>query len=216
MKKDNKHPSYGMLSISRVSGPKTSLFGSLITHSNTIVLRISTASERRNHNNTWYHTDNNIVEIEMSPTQFSEVITNINTQGVPVTIRKVQGEVIEPCPYVNMKELFEKEFQSDIRKVLSNTLKLMKQVEDKLLATGTLKKADRVEMAELLYHIEQDIRANMPFVQEQFNKQVDKATLQAKSELEAFFTSKIYSLGSKKLVEELEKKGFNNFLLEEK
>jgi len=200
----DEHESYGMIQISRVSGSKRNLFGSSICHSNTIALRIHKASVKRNLSSYWYHPKDTIVEIELSNTQFIDAMTNMNTSGTPATIRYIQGERTEDCPHENVKKVFEEELSNDIESVLSNTRKMMKLVETKLKAPGTMKKSDRLELAGILYKVEQDIRDNIHFVYRQFNKQMDKSITEAKGEIESFFTSTIHSLGSKELVKKLE------------
>lgn len=203
--KTTTHESYGMLSMSRITCNKgIVLFGSSLTHSNTIILRIKRADEKRHLNKFWYHGREEIIEIEMSPTQFTDAITNMNTEGTPVTIRKVTGKRMEDPPYENVFDTFNKEFKSDITKVLNNTCKIMKKTEEELKAPGAISKARRVELAELLYKVEQDIRSNLPFVHKQFLRQVSKSVSEAKGAIEAFFSNTIYRLGSERMKDELE------------
>ena len=43
-------------------------------------------------------------------------ITSMNQgSGVPVTIRYIQGERIEDCPFVDKRQQFEKEFEENIK-----------------------------------------------------------------------------------------------------
>lgn len=198
------HPSYGIISFHRAQVHDMVLFGSSIRQNNIITLEIYEAEDTRDLNRHWYHSRRKLIEIVLSPTQFTDAITAMNSGGVPCTIRYKDYEYVDPCPYENVRKTFQEEFKSDIQKVLGRTQKVMKMVEEKLKAPGTLKKADRVKMAEHLYHIEQDIRANMPFVQQQFDKQMDQTVTEAKGEIEAFFSSTIHALGSEKLIELLE------------
>lgn len=198
------HASYGKINISRNSGSGRALCGSSIRHQNTITVEICTAQlERRLHGTHFYGIDD-IVEIELSPTQFTDAITNMNTSGVPCTIRRVNGKRTAECPFTDAFKEFENEFRDDIKNVLGMTNKMIKLAEEKLKGKGTLNRADRDELAAVLYKIEQDIRSNIPFLQSQFNKQVDQTVNEAKAEVEAFFTSTIHRLGSDKLIEELE------------
>lgn len=199
-----KHESFGLLDIARTTGSARALCGSSIKHNNTVTIRIKRAEKERGLNRTVYFSREELIEIEMSPTQFTDALTNMNTTGVPITIRRVAGKKMEKCPFNDTYKEFEDEFSSDIKNLLGNTAKMMKLVEGKLKATGTISKAERLELASILYRIEQDIMANLPFVQEQFNRQVDKTVLEAKGEIEAFFNNTIYQLGSDKLIEELE------------
>ncbi len=210
-----QHESFGLLSFHRQSGADRPLFGSSIMHNNTIVLKVHHADDTRELNRHHYYGYDKIIEIEMSATQFTDAITNMNTMGVPVTIRQLDGSNMESPPFEGKVKQFEDEFKEDIKAVLGQTTRLMKLVENKLKAPGTISKATRLELAEELYHIEQDIRANLPFVHKQFNRQMDKTMTEAKGEIEAFFSSTIHALGSAKLVEELEKGNIRNPLLGE-
>lgn len=210
-----KHESFALLSFCRQQGNKRALFGSSIVHNNTITLKISHAEDSRDFNCHHYYGYEEIIEVEMSATQFTDAITNMNTEGVPVTLRYLNGETMEQTPFEGKVSQFEDEFSENIKEVLGRTGKLMKMVEEKLKAPGTISKAVRLEMAEHLYHIEQDIRANLPFVHKQFNHQMDKTMTEAKGEIEAFFTSTIHALGSKKLIEDMENGTLKNPLIEE-
>ena len=78
--KVSKHESYGIIGISRVtSHPAKNLFGSSVKHTHSMALRIKTASVDRHLNQDWYHAENELIEIEMSPTQFAEMITSLDT-----------------------------------------------------------------------------------------------------------------------------------------
>lgn len=82
------HPGYGMITItcSQTSPPK-SLFGSSIKYGNLINVSISHADLKRGINCDWYHPSGRICEIELSLSQFADMITSIgNGDGVPCTI----------------------------------------------------------------------------------------------------------------------------------
>lgn len=205
------HESYGMMSVSKTTCNKgKSLFGSSIKHRNTITLRIKTTTKIRGLNTNWYHSDNKpLIEIEMSPVQFAEAIsTSINTEGMPVTLKYVNGKRMEECPEERAKEIFEEEFKQDIKDILGGTSRLLKNVQNKLTQKGALKVEDKKEIIEIVSKIHQDINANLPFVHNCFNEQLDKTVLEAKGEVEGFFINAIHNLGSKKLIEQLEENGY--------
>lgn len=79
------------------------LFGSSIKHHDIITLRISPAYMDRDLNYDRYYAENHpYIEINMSQSQFAQAITSLNMgAGVPVTLRQINGEYIEPCPFVD-------------------------------------------------------------------------------------------------------------------
>ncbi len=74
-----------------------------------------------------------IVEVEMSYTQFAEAITSLNIgDGIPVTITKVNGAFVEPCPYSDRQKVMRREVDEatrDLVRQLEKRSEQMKQEE---------------------------------------------------------------------------------------
>lgn len=202
-REEEKHPSYGILNIFRSSGSPQSLFGSSIEHSQTITFSISEGSRVRDLNRYWYHTEEPLVEIEMSPTQFIDAITHMNGEGVPVTIRKVGRERRIHKPHSSIKKLIQKEFDKDLKEIMDKSTQALEKLNDSL-KTPSPRKADIREAISRLTSVIQDIKSNLPFVNTSFHKQMDKTITEAKGEIEAAFSDRIYALGSKVLIQQLE------------
>lgn len=204
MSKENsvreKHPSFGMIRFSRRSGGDGKLFGSSIEHCHTVSVTISQAEHIRDDlKYDRYMPDGDIVEVEMSPSQFAEAIMSMNTQGTPCTIRRIKnnkGEYrgVEACPLTDKRAQFEKEFQGDLRK-LAKKLDTLMSSADELLDKKTLNKGDRDLLKSKLRSIKQDLTDDLPFVLQMFNEQVEKTVTEAKSAVEAFTESKLRSAG---------------------
>lgn len=201
-----QHPSYGMLQFSRTSGGSTNLFGSSIKHRDTIRMRLYEGSVERMLNSDFYMGTNTIAEVEMSYSQFAEAITSMNMgSGVPVTIRYLKGVgTIEPCPFMDKREQFENEFKSNLDKANSETQELISSIEVLLKEKKTLTKTDKEEVLSKLMRISRNIGDNNDYLYSQFNEQMDKTTLEAKGEIEAFMQNKLNSLAQATLVEHRE------------
>ena len=111
-----RHPSFANLYIGRsfCSGKQT-LFGSSIKHSDVITLKISPASLGRNlHEDHVYQESVPYIEIDMSQAQFAQAITSLNQgEGTPVTLRRLNGQYIEPCPFEDKRMQFDDEFSQE-------------------------------------------------------------------------------------------------------
>lgn len=191
-----KHESYGVLGFYRTSSTTSNLFGSSIKHQNTIRMRLKTASKRRRLNDTRYYGDKDIVEVEMSYNQFAEIITSMNVgDGVPVTIKRLNGQRMEECPDENIREVFEKEFAQKMKELGSRMNKLVEESEKILSDKNPLKKNDKELILSELRMLKQELSSNVPFVASQFNEQMDKTVAEAKGEVEAFVMNKVHSLG---------------------
>lgn len=197
-----KHESYGTIDISRTTGGARTLFGTDVKHGNTIKLRINGAELIRSINNDWYHTLDRLIEIELSPVQFAEAITNMNTNGVPCTIKYFNGESKKEPPFINKKELFRQEFNEDIKEVSNKINELSKEVEEIINSKKTFTKIDKENILSGLFKIKQELTSNIPFVVECFDKQIERSVSHSKSEVEAYIQYKINSLGLKALQDE--------------
>lgn len=202
-KTKDTHPSYGMLQFSRVSGSSpTVLFGSSITHKDTIRMYVRQAELSRGLSRDWYFGHKEIIEVEMSYSQFAEAITSMNQgSGVPVTIRYIQGERMEPCPFTDKRMQFEKEFEANLKSANEKTLELVHSITELFATKKTFNKKDKEEVLSKLTQISNTIDGNASFIYSQFNEQMDKTTKEAKGEIEAFMQNKINSIANAALVE---------------
>lgn len=198
----DKHESYGMLQFSRTSGRGTSLFGSSIQHNDTIVMRLREGEVVRELNNDFFMGGKEIVECEMSYSQFAEVITSMNMgTGVPVTIRHIQGKTIAECPFIDKKKQFEDEFSENLKMVNEEANSLLDSVTELFNEKKSFTKKDKEDILRMINKLKADIGCNREFIYKQFNEQMDKTTLEAKGEIEAFMQNKINSVASATLVE---------------
>ena len=177
-----KHESYGMLGIYRTSSSGTYLFGSIQRHHSFITLTIKKAERVRHLAQDWYHADSlPIVEIEMSHSQFAELITSPGIgDGVPCTIRGLGGELLEPCP---PPESMESKFSEDLKKTTKETVAGLKQLTQQLgqaLLPGE-KALNKTELKALLSQIQNAVMSitdSIPFIEKQFDEEMDVETRQ--------------------------------------
>ncbi len=200
------HESYGMVSVGRSTGGNLALFGSKLKHNNIMRLTISEADVKRMLNDDWYHAVREIIEIEMSPLQYSEMITNPNTSGVPCTIRRVKGKRMENPPFERAAEKHKDEYNKDMDN-LNNDFKNDMTSIRKILSSGKApNKGQRESILGLLTRVEQALGSNSDFAKEQFERMVDKTMLEAKSAIEAYHTHRIIELGTKEYKKEISSK----------
>lgn len=196
------HDSYGMAGFYRVQhSGATPLFGSSLRHRDTIMLRIKTASKRRGISHDWYYGEKELIEVEMSKSQFADLITSMNqNDGIPVTIRHVQGKTMEECPYVNKKDEHLNEFKKLNNDVNKRVLGLIAQVRDIFENKKTLTKADKEQVLSNLTKLYNDIAPNAEYKLQAFQEQMDNTVTEAKGEIEAFFENKMAAITQMALV----------------
>jgi hypothetical protein len=192
-----KHPSFGVIHAARQSNshPKA-LFGSAVKGGNTIAITISTAVHDRHLHNDYIHEDERIIEIEMSQTQFAEMMTSLNYGGgTPCTIKWYDGDRVQEPPYMSKTEQFQEEFRNRLHNIGVDMKKMVMESVQMLKNKDYLNKGDRQFVISQIEMLVQDIQKNVPFVNDQFMEQMDKTVTEAKGEIEAYVNHVVQKTG---------------------
>ena len=209
------HPSFGMVSLSRVTSSHGKLlFGSTIKPQSWIVLRVARGDKQHSLGKDWYHANESLIEVNLSPAQFAELITTFNCgSGVPCTISRFDDKNVECFSEEDdtkeSRQIIEKlrQYGSSITKPIDTFLQRLEgMVADKKISR---KNAD--ELKSHMRGLSQNLESNIPFYVEQLDKSIDKVVVQKKAEMDAFATTMIHNLGMEKL-EEIKKLGDTNGL----
>ena len=193
------HPSYGHINISKWQGD-ASFFGSDVKHNGGMTIQISTASLERDLSRDWIFARDTIVEVQLSPLQFAELITTgMNASGSPCTVKFLSGEGhIEAPDFADKNEIYRSEFDERV----DNQVELLNGAiakADECLNGKSVKKGDVKEIKEALEYARSEARSNLKFVKESFGEHISRAVVEAKSSVEVFIESKIRHLGIKSL-----------------
>ncbi len=195
-----KHPSFANLYIGRsqCSGQKA-LFGSSIKHHDIITLKIFPAFIDRNLNVDRYFPEARpYIEIEMSQSQFAQAITSLNMgAGVPVTLRRLHDQYIEPCPFVDKREQFSNEFREDMNELTRKLTEATKHVERLIEEKKTFNKADKEQILSALRSVTSQLASNYPYMYSMFNEQMDKTVTEAKAEIESHIQARMEDVAFK-------------------
>ncbi len=201
-KPEETHDSYGMIGLSRITGGQDNLFGSSVRHHNFIRLRINQGVKQRGLKHNWFRGRGTLIEVDLSPTQFADLITAMNVgDGVPCTIRRISvpdnlnRRDMPPCPDYDQRKLFEDEFTEDIEKISGKAMTLLEKADVMLQQKKPLSVKEKEELRGIIFHIAQDIKSNLPFIHTSFTEAMDKTVTEAKGEVEAFVMNKVTSLG---------------------
>lgn len=203
-----KHPAFGMIGFSRISGGENTLFGSSIKHNDRIILKIKHGEQDRYLHEDWYYGHGLITEVEMSYSQFAECITAMNVgDGVPCTIRYTEkdGHIPAIAKNESKREQFRSEFSDTILKAMKQVQEEIEVIQKSLDDKKNLGVKDRKEMISKLQQVKYNIGRNLDFCVEQFDEQMEKTTMEAKGEIEAFCQNKINSIAQAALVENKDK-----------
>lgn len=199
-----RHPAFGMVSFGRVTGGDNVLFGSSIKHNDRIRLTIKHGEQDRTLHEDRYYGKKRIVEVEMSYSQFAECIGAMNVgDGVPCTIQYTEKDRRIPAIEENnsKREQFRNEFSDTISKAMEQVQMQINQIQESIDTKKSLGVKDRKEIISQLQQVKYNIGCNLNFCVEQFDEQMDKSTMEAKGEIEAFCQNKINSIAQVALVE---------------
>lgn len=199
-RKRYKHPSFGMLSLSRIHGKSGYLFGTEIQSDNFIELTLSEGELDRDLSNDWFYGKKPLFKVKMSANQFSELITTLNIgSGVPVTIEEILGERIEQCTDMESKKTYtHNQFRQRMAELMVDINKRWKQAE-KIIDKKTLTKDDQRELKMFYDKLTTEVKSNIPFFAKAFQEVMDKVVLDAKTEIDSALLHSVVAAGIKAL-----------------
>lgn len=206
-----EHPSYALVSISRVSGGSGTFFGSALpdhrTHFEISVTRASL--EHDEHHFDRYDPGPELLRIRMTAAQFAEMITTMNVYGgTPCTLTRFQGQLVDSPPRDSKVEA-QRVHQSFQERVLA----ISREVDEglprmrEILEKKSISKDDRKELLRALELAGRRLRDRVPFILEMFQEATQRVAVQAKAEVDAMVTALTHRTG----LRELQKK--SSFLL---
>lgn len=190
------HPSYALVSFSRLSGTPRRLFGTDINHGDTICLEVHEGKAVRDETSqTDHYFDGKLLmRVEMSQMQFSELITTMNHGcGTPATFtfrcdheNPDGSRTVPPPPHDNVKERINRELKEELEEVEGLITQCSDEAKGILEQKGTIKAADKKRLSRLLERISMELRSNIPYVHKCFSRAVDRSVIDAKAELEGW------------------------------
>lgn len=197
--KEQKHPSYGIIQISRVSGGSQHFFGTPINQTNYFALRIYEGEKTINGSGEEVFDQSQRIpftEIKLTAHQFSEMITTMNIgNGVPCTISNREYKKVEGCPPQ----------ESPLDAVLDNSLNGIANSKEKMdewldeinqiMSKSSITKKDREHIAKLTSIISGRLKSDAEFYKEMIMEVGEKVVHNAKTEIDALITSKVFQFG---------------------
>jgi hypothetical protein len=149
----------------------------------------------------WYLERGRLIEIEMTPLQFADLMTNFNMgSGVPCTIRQVGGERIPDIPSEDMTEIsrIREGFSREMKDMFSDEMIRAARKEMKeILSKKSLLKADRKRIEALSEKLFSKIENSLPFAMDRYVDASAKVEAEVKKEVAAFTSQVIKNAGMK-------------------
>lgn len=208
-----EHPSFATIAINRVSigGGGIHLFDSPFKHYRAVSLEIAPAYISRSlHEDRVFGSGKAAhIRVYLSEVQFSNMVFNAGMNcGTPCTVDALAGERIPQPPLENLKKTWEGEVRKDFQDVADAAKEAEKQV-DALLAKDRVTKADIKTLKDVISGLAQDLRENLPWLEKQFEKTMEKVVTSAKGEIQAHLAQAIQNSGLESLKKGMPLIGFD-------
>lgn len=193
------HPCFGQIGASRVSGG-TFLYGSDFQHNAFVRITIRESDMRRNLSTDWPHGGKELVEVDLSESQWAEFVSAMNIGfGSQCTIRHVEHEFRPGLPRpARRSQQFAKEAADDMRESLEaladltatiNELKISEK--QKALLRGKVRSSEAA------------LTSGLPFVAKLFQEHMETTVSKAKLEINAYGSGLIRNAGLQALAKEV-------------
>lgn len=194
---DNKVGNKAVISVSRATTTNKILFMSNIKHDRFISIKIKLA-ENDNLKDYAYPKET-LVEVHMSPTQWSDLLSNMNTIGIPCTLDYLKDtEIINEVEISNnLEKKYKKGFDFLEKVKTEGLLKNLRETIEK----SKLSKKDKIKIEVLTRNLDTLLKAEAAFYLEEFEEEADKLVLESKAKVEANKNFVIETLGLNKLEE---------------
>lgn len=198
--KDKKHPSYGVVNVSRVSAgpPGHRLFDSPFRHQHFITITIGEAYKYRSlHEDKVGGTGKEFITVAMSEVQYARMLSSPNQGvGVPCTITDFGGKHLAEPPPEGQRETYSNEMKTALKDFRDMAKEL-----DAISNKTEWRAAEKARMRELTGTLFRAADGNLAFLMAQFEEFMEGAVSSARAEITAHVQSVVQQAGLKAIKE---------------
>lgn len=184
---EETHPSWGMISASRVQNSHGAVvFDSDIKHQTTMRVRVSTAVRHRDLSRDWLGSRQEFLEVEMSEAQWASFVSSVNTSGVPCSIRRREGDLSVPS------EPYEPRLQESMEEVRGAADEALAKVRKAFDAYKEHKVVANLRTLEAAIN---NAAPNVEFAAKSLNEHAENVVQKARADIEAMVTTEAHRRG---------------------
>lgn len=199
-----KHPSFGQIRISRWTGnAKEHLFQTNVETFAGISIELHEAEliQRDSHDHV-YGGGKILFRVDMSPAQFADLLTNMNTEGASCTIRYSASYPGFQVPRPPAMETAMSRVESEFNQAMLDLEVIDEEVGMQLRkALEKLPAKHRATITEAVNILSNRVKSQIPYIREKFEEATAKHVTQAKMEIDAYVKTMVEALGVEKLRE---------------
>jgi hypothetical protein len=194
-----------MVSVHRFQGGvKDRLFQNNVNTHTGITLTISLAELKRDLSHDWVFPYQEVVEIHMSPAQWHQLLTEMNTLGVPCTLSHYfdkDGTFIRPVfpeDFDNELKRIEREFEEAIRRLETLSPEMAETLKG---IYPKLSRKDAEALRGVVEGLHATLKSHIPFVRKAMEDAVSRTVEHGKAEMASFVDAGIRQAGLQHLKE---------------
>ena len=166
------------ISLSKTSGDVI-LFNSDFKNKGCVRLTISKCECFKHDSYSNYNSGEQYIVIDLTFSQFAELITSFNYPGVPCTLVRLLGNSIEqPKEIKNYKEEFEQKIDSYELTLIETIKSLIIQIE-----STQMKVKDKKSLLDLANKLLRELKCNVPYVLEKYKEKIEELEQKLKTEI---------------------------------
>jgi hypothetical protein len=197
---EHNHPSFAIVELSRLSRAYTDvLFGAVTASRGTVRLSITPAHMYHDlgsdHISTVGHTP--IVEVDMTEAQIGRLLSSVGMgEGVPCTIRRLQGKTIpEPPASSSEQERIQEAFEEKMHSMAKDLRGHLPEIMAILNKDGAINKGDRELLKKAFDSIHQELANNAEFALQTFQESAERVVEASKMEINIYAQKVAKNLG---------------------
>lgn len=191
-KQKYSHPTFGMVSFSKVSsGGGIPFYGSDLKYNEFISLRIHGSYLERSLTSDYYVEEERIIEVRMTKPQFSELLTSMNSKGVPCTIEFIKDKTIPKLPKIKTRRGYVRSGFKERMDEFSETLKAQSKLAKEIIAKKTLSKLDQENLGRAIASLFTQIQDNIPYFLDCFDESMEEILTEVKSQITQSIEEKV-------------------------
>lgn len=189
----HSHPAFGMISVVKTSANQggVHLFGSDLNHRSVLTVTLRTAVHERHLSRDWYHTDDEVVQFQMSEAQWATFVSSVGGAGVPITyeLRPIDEAPLQLIPRIEKVETVSETFEREVREKCEGYVATAAELFERLAQCaedGKMNKAVLKEVLGMAKTLSVGLPNSMGFIQKQMREVMERNVSAAKIEVDAF------------------------------
>jgi hypothetical protein len=196
-----KHPSFGQIRISRWTGnTKEHLFNTNVETGAGIAIELHEAEILRRDTHEHVFGGKILFKVDLSPAQFAELLTNMNTEGAACTIRYNAAYPGFQVPRPPLLETAMAKVESEFNQAMLDLEVIDEEVGLRLrTALEKLPAKHRATVTEAVNLLTDRVKSQIPYIREKFEEATAKTVTQAKQEIDAYAQTIVQAMGIESL-----------------